>query len=112
VVAVMRDVAYAVTLAILIVLCVALWPRHGRAHDPYTDWLSPKTGWSCCHDRDCRPVRAWLDDRGLWHARVGGRQVIVPPDIVLDRVAPDGGSHICINPTGELLCFVGGVPKS
>ena len=53
-----------------------------------------------------------MHDDGRWRALLEGRWVTVPPAIVLDRVAPDGGSHICADQTGRLLCFVGGVPKS
>jgi len=82
------------------------------AHDPYSDWKLP-SGASCCSNQDCRPVRAYRDpDDGWWRAQVNGQWRPVPPSVILDRVAPDGGSHICINPMGIILCFVGGVPKS
>lgn len=106
------DRAVAMLAGIVLFIVGVLWAAAAWPHEPYSDWLSPKTGFSCCHDRDCRPVRAWRGDDGLWRARIPGGVLVVPPDIILNRVAPDGGSHICISPTGEPLCFVGGVPKS
>lgn len=99
-------------IGILLIIIGVLWTAIVHAHEPYSDWLSPATGGSCCHDRDCRPVRAYRGDDGLWRARVGGGERIVPPAVILERTAPDGGSHICIAPDGRILCFVGGVPKS
>jgi len=101
-------------ILLLMALAVGLasTPRPARGHDPYSDWKQPKTGISCCHNRDCRPTRAYMHDDGRWRALLNGRWVAIPRALVLDRVAPDGGSHICADQTGTILCFVGGVPKS
>lgn len=95
----------------LVVLAALIAAGPARAHDPYSDWKQP-SGASCCNDRDCRPTRAWRGDDGWWNAEVNGFWVKVPPRAVLGIVAPDGNSHICINPGGLILCFVAGVPKS
>jgi hypothetical protein len=42
----------------------------------------------CGVDGDCRPTRA-----------------------VLQRLAPDGNSHICAGKSGMIYCFIGGSPK-
>jgi hypothetical protein len=31
---------------------------------------------------------------------------------VLDKLAPDGNSHICASKGGFIFCFIGGSPKS
>lgn len=82
-----------------------------RAHDPYTEWKD-KRGYGCCHDRDCRPVRADLTEAG-WRVWIDGRWVLVPPDAVLKIPSPDGRSHACISPGAvEPMCFVPGEARS
>ena len=61
---------------------------------------------------DCRPTRAYIDDNGIWRALMDGKWIVVPPRVVLQSLAPDGGSHICANRTGTIYCFMGGSPKS
>lgn len=74
--------------------------------------MIPDTTMSCCDNRDCRPTRAYLADDGWWRAQLNGLWVAVPPGAVLKIRAPDGGSHICADQTGRILCFIGGEPKS
>lgn len=118
-----RDHAVAMLVGIVLFVVGVLWAaavwaqsgRHGdghaQHHDEYRDWRTPAGG-SCCSNQDCRPVRAYRDDSGLWRALIDGRWTIVPPTVVLGFTAKDGNSHICANAAGIILCFVGGVPKS
>lgn len=100
-----------VAMGVMLALMGFLAPA--RAHDPYRDWTNPKTGINCCHQRDCRPARAYLDpDDGLWRALLNGRWVVVPGNAVIDRKTHDGNSHICADQWGNILCFAGGVDKS
>ncbi|MBS0526003.1 MAG: hypothetical protein JSS04_20405 [Proteobacteria bacterium] len=91
---------------------------HAENHDWYKDLKQPGTGYSCCNgttngiDGDCRPTRAYLQDDGTWKAMVNGRWMPVPPRVVLQRLAPDGNSHICAGKSGMIYCFIGGSPKS
>ena len=85
---------------------------HAQHHDWYRELRQPDIGYGCCSDADCRPVRAWLHDDGQWRAVVEGRPVRIPAARILDRSAPDGGSHLCLSPAGTVYCFIRGVPKS
>ena len=91
---------------------------HAENHDWYRELKQPGTNMSCCNgtmngiEGDCRPTRAYIDDNGIWHALMDGRWEIIPPRVVLQSLAPDGGSHICANRSGTIYCFMGGSPKS
>jgi hypothetical protein len=91
---------------------------HAENHDWYRELKQPGTNMSCCNgtmngiEGDCRPTRAYVDDNGIWRALIDGRWIVVPPRVVLQSLAPDGGSHICANRTGTIYCFMGGSPKS
>ena len=95
--------------------------RHGEGHAENHDWYQqlkqPGTGYSCCNgtingvEGDCRPTRAYLNDDGQWYALLNGRWVLVPPRVVLQKLAPDGSSHICASKSGMIYCFLGGSPK-
>jgi len=91
---------------------------HAENHDWYKELKQPGTNMSCCNgtlngiEGDCRPTRAYVDDNGTWRALMDGRWIVVPPRVVLQSLAPDGGSHICANRTGTIYCFMGGSPKS
>ena len=91
---------------------------HAENHDWYRDLKQPGTGYSCCNgtfngvDGDCRPTRAYQTEDGAWRALVDGRWAPVPPRAVLQRLAPDGNSHICAGKSGMIYCFIGGSPKS
>ncbi len=90
---------------------------HAENHDWYKGLKQPGTGYSCCNgtvdgvEGDCRPTRAWLGDDGQWRAILDGREIIVPPRVVLKQLAPDGNSHICAGKSGMIYCFLGGSPK-
>ena len=91
---------------------------HAENHDWYKELRQPGTGYSCCNgslngiDGDCRPARAYLNDDGTWRALINGQWQPVPPRAVLQRLAPDGNSHICAGKSGMIYCFIGGSPKS
>lgn len=79
------------------------------AHDPYSGWRQPGTGKSCCDNRDCRPVRAYLGDDGLHYILLNERWQPVPRDRVLQIPSPDLSAHACVNDeTDEIHCFVAG----
>ena len=91
---------------------------HAENHDWYKQLKQPGTGYSCCNgtangiEGDCRPTRAFLTDDGTWKALIDGRWLPVPPRVVLQKLAPDGNSHICAGKSGMIYCFIGGSPKS
>jgi len=85
---------------------------HAQHHDWYQDLRQPGSGASCCNFQDCRPVRAYIDEDGQWHALVEGRRIGIPRYLILRRSAPDGGSHLCMSQTGTVYCFVPGQPMS
>jgi hypothetical protein len=92
--------------------------RHAENHDWYKELKQPGTPYSCCNgtvngvEGDCRPTRAYLQDDGTWKAMINGRWMPVPPRVVLQRLAPDGNSHVCAGKSGMIYCFIGGSPKS
>src|SRR5262245_7666387 len=81
---------------------------HAENHDWYSDLKQPGTGYSCCNgpangiEGDCRPTRAFLTEEGTWKALVDGRWMPVPPRVVLQKLAPDGNSHICAGKSGMI----------
>ena len=91
---------------------------HAENHDWYKGLKQPGTGYSCCNgtangvEGDCRPTRAFLTEEGTWKALIDGRWLPVPPRVVLQKLAPDGNSHICAGKSGMIYCFIGGSPKS
>jgi hypothetical protein len=91
---------------------------HAENHDWYQQLKQPGTGYSCCNgtangvEGDCRPTRAFLTEDGTWKAMINGRWMPVPPRVVLQKLAPDGNSHVCAGKSGMIYCFIGGSPKS
>ena len=91
---------------------------HAQNHDWYQQLKQPGTGYSCCNgsargnEGDCRPTRAYQDDEGRWFALLNGRWVAIAPQVILDRMSPDGRSHLCANPYGRIFCFLRGSPRS
>jgi hypothetical protein len=89
---------------------------HAENHDWYSKLNQPGTSYSCCngneHGGDCRPTRAFLGEDGYWHAQIDGNWQTVPSRAVVDKLAPDGNSHICASKGGYIFCFIGGSPKS
>lgn len=83
------------------------------AHEPYSNWKQPGSGASCCSDHDCRPVRAYLGEDGLWRAWDGAHWLTIPADRLLPAdFAKDGRSHLCSTPDGWVYCFSPSEPKS
>jgi hypothetical protein len=77
-----------------------------RAHDQYHDWMMPDApNVSCCHNRDCRPVKAESDIDGNWTAIVNGERIAVPRGKVMKIPNPDGRSHWC-GQGGLTYCFL------
>lgn len=103
----------AIILAIVAVFALAKCGNEAKAHDKYHDWLG-KDGVRCCTDleRECRPVRSFLHEDGLFRVWVDGRWREVPSHAVLDRPSPDGRSHACISRNGLIFCYVNGSPRS
>jgi hypothetical protein len=71
---------------------------HGEQHQQYLQW-KPKGGkGSCCNGDDCRPVRARVDDDGVWSVYIPEfRRWVSVPNYALgdpDRFG-DGRSHVC-----------------
>ena len=120
-----RSVVFALTFVIATAVGVRAFAQsgnHGEGHAENHDWYrelkQPGTNMSCCNgttdgiEGDCRPTRAYIDDNGIWRALMDGKWIVVPPRVVLQSLAPDGGSHICANRSGTIYCFMGGSPKS
>ena len=88
--------------------------HHGEGHSTYHSWyegLIDYQGISCCNDRDCRPTehRALAD--GTIEVMVDGNWMTVPPETILQKSAPDLGSHVCATPSlpwqrPKILCVV------
>lgn len=68
---------------------------HGQYHGSFYESLrSPKTKVSCCNLNDCRPtVSRTVNDH--YEVKVNGDWVRVPFDIIIKKVAPDWGAHVC-----------------
>lgn len=67
---------------------------------------------SCCSEKDCHPTHAWPDEQGVWWVLENGREMRVPDRAILNITAPDGNSHVCVNQSMGIVCFIKGVPKS
>ncbi len=68
---------------------------HGQYHaDFYSKLKQPKSGRSCCNDRDCRPARYRATHRG-YEFLVYGRWVRVRNSKLMIEDTPDDGGHIC-----------------
>lgn len=99
-----RDILLAAAAVLIAGACISI----ARAHEPYSAWKD-RLGYSCCSERDCRPVRADMDDAGRWRVYVNGRWVNVPTEAVLPIPSPDRRSHVCMAPSAlEPHCFVAG----
>ena len=119
----MSDVAKTIWLSLFVVFAIAIareaWGQdgshgngHSEMHDTYKDWRIPTNPLaSCCHDEDCRPTRAYVDQDG-WHAWNGERWLSVPDAALLPQdLAKDGRNHIC-EKGGYVYCFSPTGPKS
>jgi hypothetical protein len=89
------------------------------AHDGYEKWMQPPhPTLSCCNKQDCEPVEArYIEERGVYQARIEGEWRDIPPAIILDpkkpeNATPDGSYHACWNRLSKvLLCFREAEPK-
>lgn len=71
----------------------------------YRSLRQPFTGYGCCDQSDCRPVRAHFTKDG-WEIEVNGFPMLVPEDKILyDREHPAGQAVACIV-GGRVYCFV------
>lgn len=80
---------------------------HEQMHPEYSDWKQKGSEASCCHNTDCRPVRARATFDGVWQIYIPEfrRWVDVPASAMQepDRFH-DGRSHACTaDPTNWLL---------
>jgi hypothetical protein len=95
-------------------------PGHAEHHNIYKNWTQSNGYSSCCNGDDpengvkgdCRPVRAYADQDGQWHALIEGQYVPVPLRAIRDYPTPDGNSHVCEDKRNGIMCFVRGLPKS
>lgn len=97
---------------------------HAEHHDWYKDKQSPAFSHSCCNaqqtkpdgtvEGDCRPVRAFLADDGIWRAIVDGEPVPVsiPQATIMKEQAPDGNAHLCMSKWRVVYCFWTPQPKA
>lgn len=88
--------------------------HHGHGHSTYHPWyesLYDHKGHSCCNDRDCRPTEHRANADGTIEVMVDGNWMKVPPEKILNKSAPDLGSHVCATPPvpwqpTKILCVV------
>ena len=102
--------AFAAVLCALAYISVLYAPAY--AHDMYQDWKMPTSpNVSCCHDKDCRAVKAYQDDEGQWWAfhEETDKYIPVPhPTSLGEDYAKDGRSHLCASAWGTVYCFTYG----
>ncbi len=71
----------------------------------YRSLRQPGTGASCCDVSDCAPAKATFR-AGRWWVITGDRELIVPPDLILDREPYDGISAYACIVGGRVYCFI------
>jgi hypothetical protein len=68
--------------------------HHKWHQDFYQHLMRPDTRISCCSLSDCRPTSGrMVGDH--YEIKVNGAWIVVPPDKVVKRRAPDMGFHVC-----------------
>ena len=68
---------------------------HSEYHaDFYSKLKQPKSGRSCCNNRDCRPATYRATHRGF-EFLVYGRWIRAPKSKLIVEDTPDNGGHIC-----------------
>ncbi len=100
---------------ITIVILLTTGATHSPAHRPPFGFDYP---FECCSEADCARIDASAVQEtptGYVVTIVPGRHPMWAPErrrsVVLDipyrtsRLSPDGFFHLCMNDTGELLCF-------
>lgn len=102
-------------LATLLTMAATSYFSPAKAHDPYTKWQRSDGKGSCCYGRkvtdgvetgDCAPAASRYDGKSWW-AKHDGYWIKVPDDkIIRERNPMPEQGHLCINGTGEVLCYV------
>jgi hypothetical protein len=102
--------------AVLIGLIVAAGGPAPRAHvsstgQDYSAFRRPD-GTSCCNNLDCRPVEYRTTADGRLFMFPDGRQVYIPPHLVIRRPSDDGHAHWCgiVLSTGDTATFCAILP--
>lgn len=86
---------------------------HAQNHKWYNELKQPHTNYSCCNDKDCRPVKAEMREDGwyVWIDVYGQMKwVLVPPRNILDQRLNKEPfrNHVCASPMGYIYCFLAG----
>jgi hypothetical protein len=102
--------------ALMLVLLVLASSRPLRAHvgetgQDYGVFRRPD-GTSCCNNKDCRPVQWRTTPDGRLYMFPEGRQVYVPPNLIINRPSDDGNAHWCgiVMSTGDTATFCAILP--
>lgn len=75
---------------------------HAKHHNDFYSTLKvPGKGYSCCNDKDCRPVQYRHTSAGL-EMLIEGRWIRPPQDRIMVRDTPDNGGHWCGQERGML----------
>lgn len=108
-----RGVATVAVVALAVWACGVAFCHPARAHEPYNGWRQPdRPDVSCCDNTDCRPVRAYLGEDGLWRAWNDVEWLtILPGKLLPPDFANDGRKHLC-EKEGRVFCFSPSRPKS
>lgn len=110
-------------LAALTLVLTGVYAKAAELHDHthegpvgrfYQSWMMPDNrAVSCCHDQDCAPAEAKMEN-GRWFARhmgtAGDFTPIPRSKIEQDRDSPDGRNHLCARRDGfgslTVFCFL------
>jgi hypothetical protein len=91
--------------------------HHGVGHDHwheqfYSKLVRKDTRTSCCNLADCVPTQSRMNGENH-EVMVEGEWTPVPPHLIQNVTAPDGGAHVCfpkqpsqVYPKGTLFCVV------
>jgi hypothetical protein len=91
--------------------------RHGDGHNKwheqfYSKLIRNDTKGSCCNQSDCVPTQSRKSIDG-YEVMVEGEWTKVPPEVILNVIAPDSGAHVCFpnqyeygHPKDTLYCVV------
>ena len=100
-------------IIILLTVLFVAYAKHTWAHEWYSGLKSPKTGVSCCNDRDCAPTDGCILDDGTMGIIAQQGCIPINWELVLDQPSPDGRLHLCQIPQygqapGRVLCVIMG----
>ena len=79
---------------IALAMVLALLAAPALAHDPYTGWMRPDGGGSCCNRTDCRRVE-WRPGPAGIEIEIDGHWIVPPPAAMLSQPSNDGTAHAC-----------------